>query len=352
MNEFKCWIVRLCFSFLGIVALASTLWSNEVLAQPSATDRATAEALFDQALTEMDAGNPQAACPKLEESQRLDPGVGTLLYLAACYEKVGRSASAWATFMEAGYAAEAAGQPDRKQVADDNAARLKPTLSKLIIDVAQRDTAGLEINNDGNDVNQALWGSEIPVDPGKHRITASAPGRTSWEQEVDVPAGPGVVSVLVPALAEDPNAMVGPAPPPQPQPSATEPPAAAPPAATPSDEDPGASQRTWGWIGVAGGSALLVGGGIFSFLAVADNGRADDACRRDDPTLCSERGVDLSDSAQTKATMATVLGGLGGAVAITGVVLVFTAPDSNTATLELAPVWLAQGAGVTMEGRF
>src|SRR5688572_12295677 len=121
------------------------LFSHPSAAEPSAMDRAAAEALFEEAVLLMDKGEALPACPKLEESQRLDPAVGTLLYLGACYEKLGRTASAWATFTEAAYAAKDAGQGDRELIASQNAARLRPLLARLVVEVLARQTEGLSV---------------------------------------------------------------------------------------------------------------------------------------------------------------------------------------------------------------
>src|SRR5262245_23511913 len=72
-------------------------------------DKAAAEALFNHAKQLVKEGKLSEACPKFEESLRLDPGIGTLLYLADCQEKAGKTASAWARFLEAAAAAKAAG---------------------------------------------------------------------------------------------------------------------------------------------------------------------------------------------------------------------------------------------------
>jgi len=53
-------------------------------AEPTAADKATAQALFDQGKHLAAGGNFQEACSKFEESQRLDPGIGTQFHLASC----------------------------------------------------------------------------------------------------------------------------------------------------------------------------------------------------------------------------------------------------------------------------
>src|SRR6186713_2555584 len=79
-------------------------------AQADAQQKAAAEALFDEAYQLLAQGQYESACRRFEQSQEIDPGVGTLLYLGDCFERSGKTASAWATFREASSAALAAGQ--------------------------------------------------------------------------------------------------------------------------------------------------------------------------------------------------------------------------------------------------
>src|SRR6185312_7749645 len=72
-----------------------------VAAQTPTQDQVIAEQLFEQGRTLVTANNWPAACPKFEESLKLDPTLGTKLNLATCYEHIGKIASAWSLYREA-----------------------------------------------------------------------------------------------------------------------------------------------------------------------------------------------------------------------------------------------------------
>jgi serine/threonine-protein kinase len=70
------------FRRLVTIAPACSLWlATGIASAQSAADKAAAEALFDHGVRLMKQNNFAEACPKLEESDRIDPAVGTLLYL-------------------------------------------------------------------------------------------------------------------------------------------------------------------------------------------------------------------------------------------------------------------------------
>jgi hypothetical protein len=192
-------------SFASLASLAALTFSGGALAQPSAAAVAKADALFNEALALIERGRYSEACPKLAESQALDPGIGTLYNLSDCNERIGRTATAWSGFLEVSSLANAAGQQPRVEDARRRAAALEPKLSKLQIAVpaAAASVAGLEVRRDGAVLPRAEWGKDVPVDPGKHVVAAEAPGQPSWSKEVRVDQPGKVVLVEVPALGSD-----------------------------------------------------------------------------------------------------------------------------------------------------
>ncbi len=179
-----------------------------------------AQSLFDQARKLLEAGDAAKACPMFAESQRLDPGGGTLLNLAVCHEKQGRLATAYAEYQEALSISLRDGRSDRENVARARAKALEPRLPRLQVQLA-RDVAGVAFELDGAKLTQLVRETPTAVDPGKHELVVSAPGHKKHVTIVE--AIEGKLSVVrVPAL--DPIDAVPPAPASAPAKPATPPP--------------------------------------------------------------------------------------------------------------------------------
>jgi len=179
----------------------------------AASDPVAAQILFDEAKKLVAAGQTGDACPKFEESLRLDSALGTLLNLADCYEKQGRTASAWSRFTDAEGRARAEGHPDVATFAHQRSESLTPRLSKIAIHPINDAMPAMVIRRDDVVVGRAQWDVPIAVDPGQHTIVAEAPGYRRWEQKVEVGNEPANLTVRVPALEVDATAA-GVAPPP------------------------------------------------------------------------------------------------------------------------------------------
>src|SRR5689334_14611288 len=87
-----------------------------------------AEKLFRDGRALIKQGKLAQACEAFAASNKLEPSVGTLLNLGDCRAKLGQTATAWASFVEAGRLAKK--QNDRRQAeADRRTAELEPRLS-------------------------------------------------------------------------------------------------------------------------------------------------------------------------------------------------------------------------------
>jgi|SRR6478736_582358 len=327
-------------------------------AQASAAQKAAAESLFDDALKAMKSGHFAEACPKLEESERIDPAIGTLLYLAECYEKTGRTASAWATFREAASAAQAQGETERTRVAAARADRLQPSLSKLTLKVVPETAqiASLRVTRDNVVVAKTLFGVAIPVDPGKYHIVASAEGYQNYESDIEVAANADSKALEIPALVQSTTAPVAAAGAVPVTANAQNPnPVPPPPNPEPAPDSGSNGMRTAAYVTGAIGIVSLGVGTYFGVKAISKNNDAKDHCPGGN-TCNDPQGETLTKDAQSAATVANITIGVGAACVVAGVVLYLTgAPKekpATTARLEMHPLLGRDLAGVSFGGTF
>jgi hypothetical protein len=333
-------MTRFAVGALALVALSGAAASagGPALAA-NAQDSAVAQSLYDDASKLMTEGKFTDACPKLEESQRLDPEQVTEFKLADCYEHVGRTASAWTTFLDLAEVSRKAGRPERERVARDRATQLEPKLTRLTVDVpADVRVAGLVVKRDGEVVGEGQYGVAVAVDPGKHVVEASAPGKKTWTDS-RVVTGEGATSTLkVEALVVDPNASataattdhgVGPEP--------------------TGGEKKGSPLKT---VGLVVGGLGIVGigvGSVMGILAIGKNNDANNGHCDKTSNLCDSTGLGMRSDAVTFGNVSTVGFIAGGVLLAGGATLWLLAPSSS---VQAAPAVGTSGGGIVVRGRF
>jgi hypothetical protein len=324
-----------------VLLIAAMLSAAAPAAGQGGDQASAAQVLFDEALALMASGKYVDACPKLETSQKLDPGMGTQFRLAECYEHVGKLASAWAIFVEVAEAAKQGGNADREDVSRKRAEALRPRLPMLTVHVspAAASSPGLEIERDGLIVAKPLWDRAVPVDVGPHRLVARATGKQPWEHGVNAVEA-SVVEATVPALADL---------------------AAPPPVTTATPDAPpsgGGGMPTQRWLAIAAG-VIGVGGVAFgTIFGLKASSTWDDAiggCEGRDPTKCTPEVQSRGDDALGQAHLSTVGFAVGGAGLVAAGVLWFTAPSAAASSpkgLRVTPFLDTAGGGWTAAGRF
>jgi len=327
--------VRSARAFRLLVAGAALLGAPSAtrVARAGDADKGAAQVLFEQGRSLVQDKRFAEACPKFAESLRLDPGIGTMLWLADCYENSGKTASAWAEFKEA--AATAALQKDsRADLARRRAGDLEPKLAKLLlVPPPGGNVAGLEVERDGAPIGVAELGVAVPVNPGVHVISVGAAGKKRWSTSVSVVDKPGTVSVAIPVLENAPEPAPGAVAVPVPS-SATLPPPEVP-----------RSERTWGTrqtVSVAAAGAGLVAIGVGSYFGIQAKSTYDDAQ--------TKRDVAERSSAFTQATASTVLFCVGGAAIVGGALLYLTSPKAASGAVAVVPIASPQTAGMVVSG--
>jgi hypothetical protein len=285
--------------------------------------------LFKQGRALVEQNRWAEACPLFQEAHRIDPNaLGILLNLADCSRQIGNSATAWASYQEAEFIAKKTGDTGREKYAHDGAAGLEGTLSRIVIHA--KETPGLIIRRDDQMVGKAIWGTgtAFPIDPGTHKIEATAPGYSVWSTTITVGPRNDLKTVEIPQLL--PSETTGPG------------------------GGPSPVLRPVGFAVGGLGAAGLILGGVFGGLAVSASSKLKSDCKNNVCTAPTDQS-DLS-SANTKALISTIGLAAGGALLATGVVLVVVGrprrDDAPRAAAWLVPSVGPQGAGLGLSGRF
>jgi len=329
-------LARACLTLSLLVA------SRPASADAAPSDKAEAQRSLDEANRLLASGQVAAACAKFADSERSDATIGASLRLGECYVKLGKPASAMAALGRARALAERANDPRATKIREHQG-ELEQQVSNLIIAVAENEPAGLEVREDGVLVDKSSLNAPIPIDPGEHKITATAPGTKPREVAVVIPDRPQVFTIHLLPVEYTPEERAAPSPIPAPAGAKNEP--------TPEPAS-GFARRQRTYALVAGGAGL-VGVGLGSAFGLMAKSTYDDSSSHCHANHCDATGRDQRDSAIGKATVSDVAFGVGGAALIGAAVLWFTAPRHSAEDPALiTPLVGPQAAFVSLQRSF
>lgn len=274
-----------------------------------AQQESAAESLFRQGREEMKRHQPETACPKFEESYRLDPSVGTLLNLGVCEEALGHTATAWTKLM---VFLDAASEDDpRLRIAREHVATLETQLPWVRLLVAPGGEL-VVVQLDGIELRGASLSQAIPVDPGEHTVRVWLSSGEFGDTRFQIRAAEKQdVSVELPPRRPPPPPITAQ----PPAPPIIEPRAPSAPVMIPSHA-PNArihsAERTAAYALGAVGVAGLVTGGVFGLMALNDKSVVREHCPNHECT--DQTGLDALQSGarnETISNVAFVVGALG-----------------------------------------
>jgi hypothetical protein len=325
------------FTRLALVATVTWSWLSVTSPARGAPAADQADALFQAGLAEMQAGNHEAGCPKLEASYRLDPVPGALFTLAECEAARGRGATALAHYqsfvnlLPTLPAERRESFDERRGVALERIAALGAVVPELTIDVSPDAPAELSVRRNGEPVEPTSYGVARKVDPGDYILTAELHGEVVWQRRV-VLAERDRARFLVPGRAPAPRPS---SPPPRTVPIQRE-------EASPGGDGP---SRIPLYAAIGLGVSGVVVGSVAGIVAV---GKKDSIERNCPGRACNPEGRRALDGARRAATVSTLgfaAAGVGGAAAL---VLVLVSPDSSPerSARGVVPRIVSDGRGV------
>jgi hypothetical protein len=325
-------------------------WSSAFVlmaARAAAEDSATAGALFEKGVADMEASRFDSACPAIEESQRIDPRPGTLFTLAECNARWGKVASSAAQYQE--YVDlvsrlttdQQARHKARVEIARTQLKKLKPTVPTLTLVLPADAPRGTFVTRNGEVLKGAALGLPLPIDPGEYLIVTHVPGAPDRETRVSIQLNDQKRLPLEVASAQEVPANAAPAAPPSAPSSAAEHVAATP-------ETHGSNHKTAAYVAGGIGLAGIAVGSVTGVLVFSKKHTVSGNCSGAE---CNDTGLAAANSGKNLAFVSDIGFGVGIAGLALGAVFLLSGGADSAATehahaTRVQPLLVAGNGGV------
>jgi hypothetical protein len=321
--------VGLAFLRAGFAALCFT-FALPASAQ-DANDLKRARAQFQRGIELEQAGNWSEAIQQFREVGQVRMTPQVRFHIAFCEEGLGRLVTALGGYELALAEADAVGADFRAEV-ETSIAKLRERIPKLVIQRGTNAEAAL-VQLDGIDLGASSVGVEVPLDPGPHTVTASAPGYEPFSTTADLREREVTNVTIDLVLSPEP---VGPP----------------PPIAPDQPPPPPAPNRTVPYIVGGVGAASLIAGGVFFALRQTTLATLEENCP--DRLRCDKSNEPAYERVKLFSVAAPVAAGIGvaGLAAATTLILLEKKPGQPQKGVVVTPVAPNSFAGVSVSGSF
>lgn len=284
-------------------------------ARAQSSDAAAAESAFQLGRTYLANKKYREACDAFQESMRIQKATGTLYNIGLCMKGLGRVATAWSAFKAV--AADSASNAERARQATEEARLLEPRLSRVRIQVNEKDLSSIRASIDDAPIGAMLFQSGVAVDVGPHVLTAHAPGYEDFTTRFHVLHEGTTEAVTIPPLTSWRRT-----------PQKKDAPSIPPPTTS--------STQTLGWVLTSVGIVTLGGGLTMGGLAFDRASVASDCkpCVRG--TDEAREATEAYDRGNVYANLANVLVPVGALAAAVGVYLVLRKPPVQSTARAVA----------------
>jgi len=339
------------------------MMSGGVFAQTD-EQRAGARSLATEGASAFSDGRYKDAVDLFTKAETLMHAPPHLLYLARAHSKQGQFVKAREAYLRITKEQLAGNAPpafrDAQSTAQKELNAINPKIGSLEIKVEGAEAAkDLSVKIDGNAIASVLVGVPQPIDPGEHRIEASATGFRAQPQTVRLGDGDKASTTL--KLEVDPNAAPAAAPGAAPGGQ----PGAAPPGGAVSDTSVSMDTTSSGGNGMRIGAYTAFGvgavglglGTVFLLQASGKRSDADGLCNLPNggcPISKKEEINNLDSDAKSASTLSVVGFAVGGVGVAAGVVMLLLAGKSESTTTSAQTIvypWVGIGSG-GVAGRF
>jgi hypothetical protein len=310
-----------------VAALAIPASPAIARAEPTEAELAQARERFKQARKLEDAGKWSEALEQLQRVAEVKMTPQVRFHIALCLENIGLLTQALDGYAQA--AAEAGtGAPEVVREAKEHIKKLEGVIPTVSIGVTGA-APGDELYLDRRKIPIDDRPLAIRADPGPHCAEVRRGNELVAREYFTLP----------PKSTKRLELKIGSV-------------AATPPdvSAGPKDPGDGAVRRALGWSAIGLGAASVVATGVFIGLRAGALGRLEEACPA--MTQCDPAVDGIVREGKTYAALVNVFGVLAGAAAVTGVILLVTAPPRSqpkpAASIRVSPTL----GGLWVEGAF